>query len=132
METVAANGVYRRSAEKEISVRLKIVFATFFLSAAVAASGADMVTGMWKTEGGETASIAACGPDYCITAKTGKFAGEKLGTFTGAADSYTGRITDPRTKAVYAGKLTVEGDSLKLRGCATSVLCKTQTWTRLK
>nr|WP_244541508.1 DUF2147 domain-containing protein [Rhizobium tibeticum] len=25
----------------------------------------------------------------------------------------------------------MSGNSLKLRGCATRVLCKTQTWTRL-
>jgi hypothetical protein len=34
-------------------------------------------------------------------------------------------------KTTYSGRLIVSGNSLKLRGCATRVLCKTQTWTRL-
>jgi uncharacterized protein (DUF2147 family) len=97
-----------------------------------AARGADLLAGNWKTEGGETAMIARCGADYCITAKSGKFAGQQLGYFSGAADVYRGRLTDPQNKATYSGKLTLSGDSLMLQGCATTVLCKTQTWTRLK
>lgn len=112
-------------------MKFNILYTSLFILAATAANSAEMVVGNWKTEGGETAEIARCGTDYCITAKTGQFAGSKLGTFSGSAENYTGRITDPKTKAVYSGKLVVSGDSLKLRGCATSVLCKTQTWTRL-
>jgi uncharacterized protein (DUF2147 family) len=97
-----------------------------------AADGADLLSGNWKTGGGETAMIAQCGSDYCITAKSGKFAGQQLGSFSGTAGIYDGRLTDPQNKATYSGKLTLSGDSLTLRGCATSVLCKTQTWTRLK
>jgi uncharacterized protein (DUF2147 family) len=105
---------------------------TMLVLAATTAQGADAVTGAWKTEAGETATISRCGTDYCIIAKTGKFAGEKLGTFSSSDGDYTGRLTDPQTRAIYSGKLVVSGDSLKLRGCATTVLCKTQTWTRAK
>lgn len=95
------------------------------------ALGADPVVGTWKTQSGETSVIDRCGSQYCIVAKSGEFAGQKIGSFTAAADVYTGRITDPRNKATYSGKLTVSGNSLKLRGCATNVLCKTETWTRV-
>lgn len=95
------------------------------------ASAADPLAGSWKTESGETAMIARCGSAYCITAKSGKFVGQELGSFSGTADVYTGRLTDPQSKATYSGKLTLSGNNLRLRGCATSVLCKTQTWTRI-
>jgi uncharacterized protein (DUF2147 family) len=104
---------------------------TILTLAAATASGADPVAGTWKTQGGETAIIARCGSGYCITAKTGKYAGQQLGTFSATADAYAGRLTDPQNKASYSGKLTLSGNSLVLRGCATPVLCKTQTWTRL-
>ena len=106
-----------------------ILMAIFLLSCATA-QAADLVTGTWKTENGEMAVIARCGTAYCITARSGTIAGEELGTFSSADGNYSGRLTDPQTRAVYSGKLVVAGDSLKLRGCATSVLCRTQTWTR--
>ena len=110
----------------------RFMLATALILFAGAASCADLVVGAWKTETGETASISRCGSDYCITAKTGKFAGQPLGSFSGTTDVYTGKLTDPANKATYSGKLIISGDSLKLRGCATSVLCRTQTWTRLE
>lgn len=113
-------------------MKREIVLTMIFALAGTAASGAEMVTGTWKTQNGETADISRCGPNYCITAKTGKFAGDTLGTFSGQNDSFKGRLTDPQTKTVYSGNLIVTGDTLKLRGCATSVLCKTQTWVRAK
>ena len=111
-------------------MKIAYVFFLAFATLSGAANAADTVAGTWKTESGETAMIARCGADYCITARTGKYAGQQLGTFTASSDSYTGRLTDPQTRATYSGKLTVSGTSLKLRGCATAVLCKTQTWTR--
>lgn len=96
-----------------------------------AVSATEPVAGAWKTENGETAVIAHCGPNYCISAKTGKYAGQQLGSFAATAGAYSGRLKDPQNNATYSGRLTVSGDKLQLRGCATSVLCKTQTWTRL-
>jgi uncharacterized protein (DUF2147 family) len=111
--------------------RMMMMITTILTLAAGAASGADPVVGAWKTQGGETAIIAHCGSGYCITAKTGKYAGQQLGSFSATANAYTGRLTDPQNKASYSGKLTLSGNNLMLRGCATTVLCKTQTWTRL-
>jgi len=110
---------------------IRSVFATVFISIASAASGADTVVGTWKTENGETSAIDHCGSNYCIVAKSGRYAGQQIGFFSGAGDTYTGRLTDPTTKTIYSGRLIVSGNSLKLWGCATKVLCKTQTWTRL-
>ena len=111
-----------------MKIRLSIAVA-LTLTAGVA-MGADAVVGTWETQEGEISVIDRCGSEYCIVAKSGQYTGQKIGSFTSTAGTYNGRITDPRNKAVYNGQLTVSGDSLKLRGCATSVLCKTQTWTR--
>lgn len=107
------------------------MIAAAFTLISSAALGADEVVGTWKTQSGEISIIERCGVSYCIVAKSGQYAGRKIGSFKGTAGNYTGRITDPRNKATYSGKLTVDGDILKLRGCATSVLCKTQTWLRM-
>ncbi|WP_307236276.1 DUF2147 domain-containing protein [Pararhizobium capsulatum] len=106
------------------------MIASVFVLISSAAIGADPVVGTWKTQTGEISVIDRCGSQYCIVAKSGQYAGQKLGLFQADGDSYKGRITDPRNKATYSGKLTVSGDNLKLQGCATNVLCKTQTWTR--
>lgn len=108
----------------------QILLTSCMVLVASGAFGADQVAGTWKTPDGETSVIDRCGSDYCIVSKSGKFAGQKIGSFTAKGDFYTGKITDPRNKVTYSGKLTVTGDSLKLRGCATNVLCKTQTWMR--
>ncbi|MFA1675569.1 DUF2147 domain-containing protein [Rhizobium mongolense] len=120
-----------RDRNGSFQVTIRTVFVTIFILIASVASGADRVVGTWKTENGETSVIDHCGANYCIVAKSGRYAGQQIGFFSGRADTYTGRLTDPRTKTTYSGRLTVSGNSLKLRGCATSVLCKTQIWTRL-
>jgi uncharacterized protein (DUF2147 family) len=120
------------SAQEIVSVKPTSLIAVVFTLISGSALAAEPVVGSWKTENGEISVIDRCGASYCIVAKSGQYAGQKIGSFTKSDETYTGRITDPRNKATYSGKLTVEGDSLKLRGCATDVLCKTQTWTRQK
>lgn len=115
----------------DLQVKRRILIAVAFTLIAGVVFGADAVVGTWKTQEGEISVIDRCGSDYCIVAKSGQYAGQKIGTFAASAGTYNGQITDPRNKAIYSGKLTVSGDSLKLRGCATNVLCKTQTWTRI-
>lgn len=112
-------------------MKFRFTIAVVLALIAVRAMAADTVIGTWKTGNGEISVIQRCGANYCIIAKSGQYAGQKIGSFAGGQETYTGRITDPRNKATYSGKMTVTGDSLKLQGCATSVLCKTQTWTRV-
>ena len=37
---------------------------------------ADPIEGNWKTKDGDTAAIGACGGSFCITLKTGEYAGK--------------------------------------------------------
>ncbi|ANK84999.1 MULTISPECIES: DUF2147 domain-containing protein [unclassified Rhizobium] len=91
----------------------------------------EPIVGKWKTASGETAVIAACGGSYCVTLKTGKYTGRKIGTLAGTGGSYAGEITDPAANKTYSGSGTISGNSLKMQGCVMNILCKTQTWTRL-
>ena len=99
--------------------------------AAVAAMAAEPIEGNWKTASGETAAIAECGGGFCITIKSGRYAGKAIGRLEGSGGSYDGTITDPAEDKTYSGSGTVSGNSLKMKGCVMAVLCKTQTWTRL-
>ncbi|OWV74930.1 hypothetical protein ATY76_26605 [Rhizobium sp. R339] len=109
---------------------------SFVLTAAIAmiagmAYAEEPIVGNWKTASGETAAIAPCGGGYCVTLKTGKYSGRKIGTLAGTGGSYAGEITDPAADKTYSGAGKVSGNSLKMQGCVLKILCKTQTWTRL-
>ncbi len=111
--------------------RLALVAAAILLSGAAAL--ADPIEGNWRTQAGATAQIASCGGSFCITLKTGKFAGKSIGKFKAAGDSnYTGNITDPETDKTYSGKGALSGATLKMSGCVLGgLICKSQTWTKL-
>ena len=95
------------------------------------AVAAEPVVGSWKTASGETAKIAPCGGDYCITVTTGKFKGKQIGKMSGSGADYEGEILDPQADKTYSGSAKVGGASLKLTGCALKIFCKSQTWSRL-
>ncbi|PHP68323.1 hypothetical protein CSC94_06655 [Zhengella mangrovi] len=107
---------------------LSLAAATFALTAVAAA--AEPIEGNWKTQSGETASIASCGGAYCITLKTGDYKGKRIGQLSGSGGSYSGTITDPADDKTYSGSAKVTGASMKLKGCALKIFCKTQTWTK--
>src|SRR6187200_1443199 len=79
---------------------------------------ADPIEGNWKTKDGDTAAIGACGGAFCITLKTGEFAGKSIGKMTASGGgSYEGSITKPSNGKTYSGSGTLSGNSLKMRGC---------------
>jgi uncharacterized protein (DUF2147 family) len=94
---------------------------------------ADPIEGNWKTESGETAAIGACGGAFCITLKTGEYAGKAIGQMTASGDGkYAGSVTKPQNNKTYSGKATLSGNSLKLSGCVLGgLICESQTWSRL-
>ncbi len=101
------------------------------LAGSLPARAAEPIEGNWKTESGETAQIGKCGTAYCVTLKTGKYAGKKIGTLSGTGADYSGEITDPANDKTYSGSAAVTGSAMKLKGCVLKVLCKSQTWSRL-
>jgi len=111
-------------------IRILVISAMLAFSAGFARAE-EPVVGNWKTAAGDTAVIAPCGGGYCVTLKTGKFAGRKIGTLSGTGGSYTGELTDPAADKTYSGSGSVSGNSLKMQGCMLKIFCKSQTWTRL-
>ncbi len=101
------------------------------LTGASAGQAAEPIEGNWKTASGANAHITRCGSAYCVTLKSGKFAGKQIGRMSGSGDSYSGEITDPETDKTYSGSGAVTGNALRMKGCVLKVLCKSQTWTRL-
>ncbi|OHV76145.1 DUF2147 domain-containing protein [Ensifer sp. LCM 4579] len=112
-------------------IRTLLVSAALALAAAGPVQAAEPIVGNWKTASGATAEIAPCGGSFCVTLKTGKHAGKRIGNLAGAAGSYSGEITDPENDKTYSGSGSVDGNSLQMKGCVLKVLCKSQTWTRL-
>ena len=105
--------------------------AAFLAASATLALAAEPIEGNWKTASGETAAISACGGSFCVTLKTGKYSGKRIGKMTGSGNDYSGEITDPSEDKTYSGYATVSGSKLRMKGCVMSVFCKSQTWTRL-
>jgi uncharacterized protein (DUF2147 family) len=97
------------------------------------AAYADPIEGNWRTQNGETAAIADCGGGFCITLKTGKHKGKGIGKIAPVGEGqYSGSITDPNNDKTYTGKASVDGGSMKLKGCVLGgLICKSQAWTKL-
>ena len=110
---------------------LPLLLAGTVLAMSSSLAFADPIEGDWKTQAGENASIAKCGGSFCITVTTGEHAGKRIGKFKGANGDYAGTITDPSDDKQYTGTVTLNGSSMKLKGCALKVFCKTQNWKKL-
>lgn len=96
------------------------------------AAYADPIEGNWKTKSGDTAAIASCGSGFCITLKTGKYAGKSIGKMSASgSNQYSGSITDPADDKTYSGSGTLSGAKLSMTGCALKIFCKTQVWSKL-
>ena len=109
---------------------------------------ADPIEGLWQTEADEGAfalvQVVPCGAAFCGTiVKTyrgrNQFASPNvgkqivIGMTPSGNGSYKGRVLRPADNRIYNGKATVAGKSMSLAGCvAGGLICKSQTWTRLK
>ena len=110
---------------------LTSLFAASMVLGSVSFALADQIEGNWKTQSGETAKIGKCGSSFCITLKTGKYAGQQIGKMKASGGSYKGTVTDPADNKTYSGSASVSGSSMKMTGCALKVFCKTQKWKKL-
>jgi len=93
---------------------------------------ADPIQGSWTTESGETASIAPCGGgNFCVTLKTGTYAGTTIGKLANTGGTYKGKITDPAEDKTYNGKASISGATLKMSGCVLAgLICRSQNWKK--
>ncbi|QBF32490.1 DUF2147 domain-containing protein [Thalassococcus sp. S3] len=121
--------------------------------AAVAALGwvgtavADPVLGTWKTQpdDGSYAHIqmTQCGAAVCgVIARTFDGSGEYKSPNIGktlvidmmpkGGGAYEGKVWRPSNNKIYIGKMSLNGNTLALRGCvAGGLICSKQTWNRV-
>jgi len=96
-------------------------------------ASADTIEGRWRTDSGVPAEIASCGDAFCITVKGGEHNGKRIGRMKADGDDrYSGEITDPENDKTYAGRATLSGNALSMKGCVLGgLICKGQNWKRL-
>ncbi len=120
--------------------------AAAFLALAGAAL-ADPAEGTWQTEVDDGAyafvEIVPCANAFCGNIvrtfnAEGEFASPNIGRQivinmvpVGGGD-YEGQVWRPSNDSIYIGKMNVNGDAIRLRGCiAGGLLCSGQDWTRV-
>lgn len=117
---------------EEKNVLRSTALAGLVLAFAATAALADPIEGTWKTKSGSTAAIASCGDAYCITLKSGEYAGKQIGRLSGNDGSYAGKITDPKSDKTYSGKAAISGSAMSLKGCVFGgLICRGETWTKM-
>jgi uncharacterized protein (DUF2147 family) len=125
-----------------------LMLAALIAVAGSAAFAADPLEGVWKTQEDDGAyahvTIAPCGPAFCgVISQSFKdgaaFQSENMGKqividMVAAGDgSYEGKVWRPSNNKIYVGGIELNGNSMKLAGCvAGGLICKKQTWSRVK
>lgn len=125
----------------------KLVLAAALTLVAGIAS-ADPVAGVWKTQPDDGSyahvTLAPCGSNICGTiSRTFNGSGEYNSPNKGkqlvramkpkGGGAYEGKVWRPSNDKIYLGKMQLNGNKIKLKGCvAGGLLCSSQTWTRVK
>ncbi len=114
-----------------MNIRLLALAAIALAALSTTAFAKDMIEGRWTTEVGSTAQIAPCAQGFCIKLISGEHKGMQIGHLQPKKPGrYEGEVTDPADGKSYSGKAAVNGDALKLTGCALAIFCKSQNWAR--
>ena len=122
-----------------------MVFAALILGTTSAIAN-DAALGLWKSEPGETGGyihvkITNCGEKLCgeivdvVENDNDTIIGEDIilnMKIRGDGYYYGGTIWAPDQDKTYRSNMTLNGDSLTVRGCVAFVLCRSQNWTRIK
>ena len=122
-----------------------VVFAALILGTTSAIAN-DAALGLWKSEPGETGGyihvqITNCGEKLCgeivdvVENDNDAIIGEDIilnMKIRGDGYYYGGTIWAPDQDKTYRSNMTLNGDSLTVRGCVAFVLCRSQNWTRIK
>ncbi len=117
------------------------------LIAVAGAAAADPVHGTWKTQPDDGSyalvEMSNCGASICgKIARTFNGSGEYKSPNLGKTlvidmkpngnGSYEGKVWRPSNDKIYIGKMSLNGNSLALRGCvAGGLICSKQTWSRV-
>jgi len=124
-----------------------LILAVSLFAFATATAAQEAALGVWQTEVDDGAyayiTIAPCGEAVCgVISRTfnaeGEYQSENLGKLLvidmvpQGDGAYEGRVWRPSNNKIYIGKMNVNGNALRLRGCiAGGLLCSSQNWVRL-
>ena len=124
-----------------------LILAASLLAFAATATAQEAALGVWQTEVDDGAyayvTIAPCGNAVCgVISRTfnaeGEYQSENLGKtlvidmVPQGGGAYEGSVWRPSNNKIYIGKMDVNGDALRLRGCiAGGLLCSSQNWQRV-
>lgn len=128
------------------------ILAAAAVAALATAASADAVDGLWKTQPGETGdylhvSIGPCGSAICGTidnvfAPNGdeRLGDENVGKQIifdmipdGDGAYGNGKIWAPDNGKTYNGKMSLNGNTLTVKGCvAGGLICRGQDWARIE
>ena len=127
---------------------MKVFRIAALLGLMAGAAHADPVQGVWKTQpddgGYAHVTMAPCGAKLCgVISRTFNAQGEYNSSNKGkklvidmapkGGGKYEGNVWRPSNNKIYIGKMTLNGNSLKLRGCvAGGLICSAQTWSRVQ
>ncbi|MDP4022559.1 DUF2147 domain-containing protein [Methylobacterium sp. NEAU 140] len=109
-------------------------------------------SGLWLTETGSSrVRVARCGAGYCGTLASAPGKGldvknpdpalrtrsvvgvQILDAPRAEGGGYAGTLYNPNDGKTYSGSVKLTGpDTLEVSGCVLGVLCKRQTWTRVR
>ena len=114
---------------------------------ATQAAAQDAAVGIWQTEPDDGAFahvvIQPCGNAVCgVIQRTFRNGGEEyqspnigktlvIDMVPNGDGTYDGQVWRPSNDKIYTGKMTVNGNALRLQGCvAGGLICASQNWVR--
>ena len=109
-------------------MRLSVALAFFALGTMSAGAGP---VGVWRVaDGSAQVHLMLCHGALCGSVKGKQVL---INMKPNGANLWAGTIVDVRDGTQYAGKISMEGESLRVEGCVMGgALCGGQTWTRVR
>jgi uncharacterized protein (DUF2147 family) len=119
-----------KGSEETMKIRTVILVAAITVSGPAMAL-ADPIEGTWlRPSTGTLVRYEKTGDQYCGTVLSGEYEGQSIGCLENAGNGYKGKVIALDEGKTYAGKATINGDTMKLSGCIAGFLCKGEDWQR--
>ena len=92
----------------------------------------EPIEGTWKRPSGTLIQYSSSGDGkFCGTVLNNEYKGKSIGCMSGSGADYKGSVNKLDEGKTYSGKAHVEGNSMKLSGCALGgLICKSETLAR--
>jgi uncharacterized protein (DUF2147 family) len=125
-----------------MTTKLKTVLLAGFALALLSAGSASAADyGVWERPStGSHVHFYDCGGKLCgkvVAVKDQARKGEigkmiMRGAVKSGGNTWKGDLIDAGTGKVYSGTVTLQGGTLDLQGCIMSMLCQSESWSKVK